>query len=120
MKTRYILSLAAACTSFLLPLPAHAASAAAEIAERPIAGNVTIARPDFGAELPGELNKKAIESVEWRLTPAYDELLLPEDAAPETVTIFGAAEATQEQMAAYITRRNPSPKLNCTVAAIVR
>ncbi|WP_294145802.1 tetratricopeptide repeat protein, partial [uncultured Selenomonas sp.] len=123
MKKYAILSLAAFCASVLFPLPsAFAASAptVSEIAERPIAGNVTIARPDFGAELPGELNKKAIEGVEWRLTPAYDELLLPEDAAPETVTIFGAAEATQEQMAAYITRRNPSPKLNCTVADIVR
>ena len=121
MKKRYSFPLAAfMCVSTFFPAPVSAVKPVSEIAERPIAGNVTIARPDFGAELLGELNKKAIEGVAWRLTPAYDELLLPEDAAPETVTIFGAAEATQEQMAAYITRRNPSPKLNCTVADIVR
>ena len=127
MKKRYLLPLAAAaCAGWLLSMPsqtnaaAASASSVSEIAERPIAGNIMIARPDFGAKLPGDINKKLISDVQWRLTPAYDELLLPEDAAPETVTIFGAAEATQEQMAAYITRRNPSPKLNCTVADIVR
>ncbi|WP_019542635.1 glucosaminidase domain-containing protein [Selenomonas bovis] len=92
----------------------------ADIAQRPIAGNVTIARPDFGRELPAEVNKKLINEVTFRLAPAYDLPLLPDEAAPETVTIFGPAEATQEQMAAFIRRRNPQPKLACTVEEIVR
>jgi len=119
LKKQIFLPLAAAVLAPWL-LAAPAAAAPSEIAERPIAGSVTIARPDFGKTLPGEVNKKAIENVAWRLTPAYDELLLPEETAPETVTIFGSAEATPEQMAAYITRRNPAPKLNCTVPQIVR
>ena len=119
MKPCLLLPLAAAVVAPWL-FAAPAAAAPSEIAERPIAGSVTIARPDFGKTLPGEVNKKAIENVAWRLTPAYDELLLPEETAPETVTIFGSAEATPEQMAAYITRRNPAPKLNCTVPQIVR
>ena len=119
MKKQIFLPLAAAVLAPWL-LAAPAAAAPSEIAERPIAGSVTIARPDFGKTLPGEVNKKAIENVAWRLTPAYDELLLPEEAAPETVTIFGSAEASPEQMAAFITRRNPAPKLNCTVPQIVR
>ena len=122
MKKRVLLPLAATlCAScFFSATTSAATKPVSEIAERPIAGNVTIARPDFGKTLPGEVNKKAIEGARWHLAPAYDELLLPEDAAPETVTIFGGAEATQEQMAAFITRRNPSPKLNCTVPQIVR
>ena len=106
--------------------PARAAAAApaaalpADIAQRPIAGNVTIARPDFGRELPAEVNKKLISEVTFRLAPAYDLPLLPDEAAPETVTILGPAEATQEQMAAFIRRRNPQPKLACTVEEIVR
>ena len=119
MNKRHFLPLAALLLApWLVAAPVSAAPS--EIAERPIAGSVTIARPDFGKTLPGEVNKKAIENVAWRLTPAYDEPLLPEEAAPETVTIFGSAEATPEQMAAYITRRNPAPKLNCTVPQIVR
>ena len=122
MKTRYILPLAAfACASAFFSTSTSAAQKpVSDIAERPIAGSVTITRPDYGGELPGEVDKKAIGAVAWHLAPAYDELLLPEEAAPETVTIFGGAEATQEQMAAYITRRNPSPKLSCTVPQIVR
>ena len=56
--------------------PARAAAAApaaalpADIAQRPIAGNVTIARPDFGRELPAEVNKKLISEVTFRLAPA--------------------------------------------------
>ena len=119
MNKRHFLPLAALLLApWLVAAPVSAAPS--EIAERPIAGSVTIARPDFGKTLPGEVNKKAIENVAWRLTPAYDEPLLPEEAAPETVTIVGSAEATPEQMAAYITRRNPAPKLNCTVPQIVR
>ena len=122
MKKRYFLPLATiACASWLLPVPASAASApVSEIAERPIAGNVTIARPDFGREMPEHLDKKLLGAMTWRLAPAEDELLLPEEAAPETVTIFGSAEAEPEQMEAYIERRNPHPKLNCTVKDLVR
>ncbi|MBP7249454.1 MAG: tetratricopeptide repeat protein [Selenomonas sp.] len=98
----------------------HAAPALpADIAQRPIAGNVTIARPDFGREMPAEVNKKLINEVTFRLAPAYDLPLLPDEAAPESVTILGPAEATQEQMAAFIRRRNPQPKLACTVEEIV-
>ena len=99
----------------------HAAPALpADIAQRPIAGNITIARPDFGREMPAEVNKKLIGEVAFRLAPAYDLPLLPDEAAPETVSILGPAEATQEQMAAFIRRRNPQPKLACTVEEIVR
>ena len=40
--------------------------------------------------------------------------------APEYVTIFGEAEATQGQMVHYIQKRNPKPLLNCTVRQIVQ
>ena len=40
--------------------------------------------------------------------------------APEFVTIFGEAEATQGQMVHYIQKRNPRPLLNCTVRQIVQ
>ena len=145
MKKRYLLPLAAAaCAGWLFSAPASAATKAvtpkaatsttaaarqatqaattkpvSEIAERPIAGNVTLARPDFGKE-PPEIDKKLLQSVRFRLTPAQGEALLPEDAAPETISIFGAAEATPEQMAAFLLRRNPHPKLNCSASELVR
>lgn len=125
------LMLGALSLCLLLPQTAQAAAARpaaaqtaavlpADIAQRSIAGNVTIARPDFGRELPAEVNKKLISGITFRLAPAYDLPLLPDEAAPETVTILGPAEATQEQMAAFIRRRNPQPKLSCTVEEIVR
>ena len=46
--------------------------------------------------------------------------MMKSDMTPDSVTILGKAEATPEQMVAFITRRNPSPKLNCSVENIVR
>lgn len=129
MSHRHPILLSALSLCLLLPLPASAARSAspaaaaslpADIAQRPIAGSVTITRPDFGAALPRDVNKKLIGEAAFRLAPAYDLPLLPDEASPETVTILGPAEATQEQMAAFIRRRNPQPKLNCSVEEIVR
>lgn len=96
-----------------------ASPAADEIAQRPIAGPVTITRPDFGSEPPAPIDKKRAAALSFRLTPAATLPLLPDEAAPESVTIEGPAEATPEQMAAFIRRRNPQPKLNCTVEELV-
>ncbi len=93
--------------------------AADEIAQRPIAGPVTITRPDFGSEPPAPIDKKRAAALPFRLAPAAALPLLPDEAAPESVTIEGPAEATPEQMAAFIRRRNPQPKLNCTVEELV-
>jgi len=38
---------------------------------------------------------------------------------PETITILGNAEASQEQMVTFIKKRNATPKLNCSVEEIV-
>ncbi len=77
-------------------------------------------RPDFPQVMPGEPNKKAMQSVKWRLAKPYAEPMLEAAAAADTITIMGAAEATQEQMVHFIEKRNPQPKLNCSVEDIVR
>lgn len=74
---------------------------------------------EFPAEMPGKVNKKLIRGVHFRLGASLDTPLV-DAPAPDTVTIFGPAEATEEQMQAFILRRNPKPKLNGTVEEIVR
>lgn len=77
-------------------------------------------RPDFPQTMPGEPDKKAMQSVKWRLAAPYAEPMLEAAAAADTITIMGAAEATQEQMVHFIEKRNPQPKLNCSVEDVVR
>ncbi len=75
-------------------------------------------RPSFAAALPAPVNEKAIAAVRFRLAPAYTSPL-QRPASPET-SLLGTPEATQEQLAAFIKRRNPKPKLSVSVEDIVR
>ena len=81
---------------------------------------VFVARPRFAADLPAEVNEKAAAEVCFFIAEPLTEPILEEEAPPESVEILGAAEATQAQMAAFIRRRNPQPKLACSVEEIVR
>jgi len=98
----------------LLPACAFSSEATMPVSQRTIAG-----RPDFPEKLPGEIDKKAIQRVHFRVEPAFDTPMMQSDTTPESVTILGAAEATPEQMSAFIRKRNPLPKLNCSVDEIV-
>lgn len=115
---RYYHSLIAAATAALFFLPQAAFAAPSQVLppdQRTLPG-----RPSFPQKLTQEINKKAIQAVHFQYAPAYDTPLSAVDAAPESITILGQAEATQEQMVAFINRRNPMPKLNCSVKDIVR
>ena len=116
--------IATAAGGLLLPsvlMPQPLAEAATQQAIPSKASVRTIpGRPDFPSAMPGEVNKKAMQSVKWRLAQPYEEPILEAAAAADTITIMGAAEATQEQMVHFIEKRNPQPKLNCSVEDIVR
>lgn len=101
------------------PMPAQAASPAAVAAQTPVSNRTLANRPDFAAQMPGEINPKAIREVHWKTKPLYDVPLMNADINPSTITILGPAEATQEQMIAFIKKHNAHPKLNCTVEDIV-
>jgi len=113
----------AAGLACLLVLPSLTACAkdapAAYREEAPPAHNLMLSRPDFPAEMPGKINKNAIKAVHFRLGPAYTELLMENLAQSASITISGKAEATQEQMVSFIKKRNPNPKLTCSVEEIV-
>ena len=89
-------------------------------AKKDAAAPVFVARPHFAADLPAEVNEKAAAEVRFFIAEPLTEPILEEEAPPESVEILGAAEATPEQMAAFIRRRNPQPKLACSVEEIVR
>ena len=89
-------------------------------AKKDAAAPVFVARPHFAADLPAEVNEKAAAEVRFFIAEPLTESILEEEAPPESVEIMGAAEATPEQMAAFIRRRNPQPKLACSVEEIVR
>ena len=114
MYLRYALMPVLTAVCLLLPACAWGSGPAAPVAQRTITG-----RPDFPGEMPGPINKKAIQSVHFRYEPAFEEPMMAVDITPDTVTIMGPAEATQEQMAAFIKKRNPNPKTNCTVEEMV-
>lgn len=88
-------------------------------AEMQVANRTITNRPAFSDKAPGEINKKAIREVHFKVTPAFDSPILAASSQPETVSIMGPAEATQEQMVNFINRRNAKPKLTCTVPEIV-
>ena len=89
-------------------------------AKKDAAAPVFVARPHFAPDLPAEVNEKAAAEVRFFIAEPLTEPILEEEAPPESVEILGAAEATPEQMAAFIRRRNPQPKLACSVEEIVR
>ena len=126
MKISRVMLAAALCGASLYPIPSliapvmaqaapAASSKAADAAVRTIPG-----RPQFPEKMAGKVNRRAMDSVKWRLAPAYEEPMLESEAAADTITIMGAAEASEEQMVHYIEKRNPQPKLNCSVEDIVR
>lgn len=114
MYLRYALIPVLTLSCMVMPACALGSQPTAPVAQRTITG-----RPDFPEKMPGEINKKAVQSVHFRYEPAFDEPMMAVDMTPETVTILGAAEATQEQMATFIKKRNPAPKINCTVEEMV-
>lgn len=125
-------ALLAACAGAPLPSVVQAAQGAAASTvqgaqaamdtgvKKDAAAPVFVARPHFAAELPAEVNEKAASEVRFFIAEPLSEPILEEEAPPESVEIMGAAEATQAQMAAFIRRRNPQPKLACSVEEIVR
>ena len=137
-KMRHLLAraalaaLLAACAGAPLPSVAQAAqeTAASAVqgaqavtdtgAKKDAAAPVFVARPHFAADLPAEVNEKAAAEVRFFIAEPLTEPILEEEAPPESVEILGTAEATQAQMAAFIRRRNPQPKLACSVEEIVR
>lgn len=126
MKISRVMLAAALCGASLYPIPSliapvmaqaapAASSKAADAAVRTIPG-----RLQFPEKMAGKVNRRAMDSVKWRLAPAYEEPMLEAEAAADTITIMGAAEASEEQMVHYIEKRNPQTKLNCSVEDIVR
>ena len=125
-------ALFAACAGAPLPSVAQAAQGTPDSAvqgaqaatdtgaKKDAAAPVFVARPHFAADLPAEVNEKAAAEVRFFIAEPLTEPILEEEAPPESVEILGAAEATQAQMAAFIRRRNPQPKLACSVEEIVR
>lgn len=125
-------ALLAACAGAPLPSVAQAAQgtpasavqgaqAATDTgAKKDAAAPVFVARPHFAADLPAEVNEKAAAEVRFFIAEPLTEPILEEEAPPESIEILGTAEATPAQMAAFIRRRNPQPKLACSVEEIVR
>ena len=125
-------ALLAACAGAPLPSVAQAAQGTPDSAvqgaqaatdtgaKKDAAAPVFVARPHFAADLPAEVNEKAAAEVRFFIAEPLTEPILEEEAPPESSEILGAAEATQAQMAAFIRRRNPQPKLACSVEEIVR
>ena len=108
------------CLMMLPSLAACAKDAAPAYRESALpAQNLTLSRPVFPEKLPGKVNAKALKAVHFRLAPAYTEPLTEALANASSITVQVAAEATREQMTAFIKKRNPSPKLTCSVEEIV-
>ena len=66
-----------------------------------------------------KFNKRQLKKIELVAAPQHGQpmIVLREDYSD--VPIFGEPVATQDQLINYINKRNPDPKLNCTVPAIV-
>lgn len=119
MKLRHaLLAAAIACPlTGTMSNAAFAAVPAPKTANAPV--QQEIKRPVFAPRLTGTVNPKAASQVHWKLDAAYDTPMMTVDAAPDSISITGAAEATQEQMIDFIKKHNPKPKLNCSLEELV-
>ena len=112
MLLRTIPSVLSAAT-LLFTFPTHAA---------PVAGNApSIPRPAFASAVPDGMSVDPKLAAELHFAvPAPNLDILPMSTAePTEVTIAGEATATEEQMLAYLLRRNPKPKLTGTPEELV-
>ena len=66
-----------------------------------------------------KFDKGKLKKLELQVPPAQGSPMIVMRENYSDVPIFGAPVATQEQMVNFIKKRNPSPKLNCTVEQLV-
>lgn len=74
---------------------------------------------DAAKKITVKFNKKQLKKIELVESPLHGEPMIVLRENYSDVPIMGDPVATQEQMINYINKRNPNPKLNCTVKQIV-
>ncbi|MBQ6296705.1 MAG: tetratricopeptide repeat protein [Selenomonadaceae bacterium] len=66
-----------------------------------------------------KFNKKQLKKIELVTSPSHGSPMIVLREEYSDVPIFGEPVATQAQMVNFIKKRNPAPKLNCTVEQLV-
>ena len=66
-----------------------------------------------------KFNKKQLKKIELVESPRHGSPMIVLRENYSDVPIMGEPVATQDQMVNYINKRNPAPKLNCTVKQLV-
>ena len=66
-----------------------------------------------------KFNKKQLKKIELVESPMHGSPMIVLRQDYSDVPIFGEAVATQDQMINFINKRNPAPKINCTVKQLV-
>ncbi len=66
-----------------------------------------------------KFKKKELKKIELVASPSHGEPMIVLRQDYSDVPIMGEPVATQAQMVNYINKRNPNPKLNCTVEDVV-
>lgn len=81
----------------------------------------SIPRPAFPATIPQGMtvDAKLAAGLHFAVPAANLDILPMPTAEPTEITIMGEAAATEEQMLAYLLRRNPKPKLTGTPEELV-
>jgi len=81
----------------------------------------SIPRPAFPATIPQGMtvDAKLAAGLHFAVPKANLDILPMPTAEPTEITIMGEAAATEEQMLAYLLRRNPKPKLTGTPEELV-
>ncbi len=104
---------AAIAAAALLSAPALSAAATETTASIP--------RPAFPTAIPAGMtvDAKLAAGLQFALPVANPDILRMPLSDPTEVTIAGEARATEEQMLAYLLRRNPKPKLTGTPEELV-
>ena len=66
-----------------------------------------------------KFDKSKLKKIELAASPIHGSTMIVSREDFSDVPIFGEAKATQEQMVNFIKKRNPNPKINCTVEQLV-
>ncbi len=108
-------ALLALSLSLAAPVAAAPPTPPASIEQPPL-----VRRPAFPAEFPvGRIvDEKLVAGLRFAVPQPADALKMPVQE-PTEISIMGDAAATEEQMLAYLLRRNPQPKLTGTPAELV-
>lgn len=96
-------------------LPQNPIASPAQAQKRIVLGSTASRAFSYPADMPGTPDRKSLKEIDWRMAEVFGT----SPSQDKGISIMGRAEATPEQMVDYIRKKNPKPKLTCSLEQLV-